>query len=111
MTTTPEISSAADSNLHEAIQALMPRPYNLTAEEIATIRDQVAGWLDDVCERLPRELRIERDGVKVSHFGDGVVSILVDDTHEIYGVPVQTLRTLVEVGGEILAMLDTPAAT
>ncbi|TWS27399.1 hypothetical protein FK530_18940 [Tsukamurella conjunctivitidis] len=109
MTTTPEISSAADSQLHEAIQALMPQPYNLTQEQIATIRAQVTTWLDDACARLTRELRIERDGVKVAHFGDGVVHILIDDTHEIYGVPVQTLRTLVEVGEELLAMLDAPS--
>ncbi|NMD55576.1 MULTISPECIES: hypothetical protein [Tsukamurella] len=106
MTTTPEISSAADSQLHDALDALMPQPYNLTQEQIATIRAQVTTWLDDACARLTRELRIERDGVKVAHFGDGMVHILIDDTHEIYGVPVQTLRTLVEVGGEILAMLD-----
>ncbi|BDD83432.1 hypothetical protein TPB0596_31950 [Tsukamurella pulmonis] len=107
--TSTEIASAADSNLHEAIQALMPRPYNLTAEEIATIREQVTTWLDDACERLPRELRIERANVRVSHFGDSLVHILIDDEHEIFGAPVQTLRTLVEVGGELLAMLDAPS--
>ncbi|WP_146437696.1 hypothetical protein [Tsukamurella sputi] len=104
-----EISSAADSQLHDALDALLPQPYNLTQEQIATIREQVTTWLDDACARLTRELRIERDGVKVAHFGDGIVQILIDDTHEIYGVPVQTLRTLVEVGGELLAMLDTPS--
>lgn len=109
--TTTEISSAADSNLHEAIQALMPRPYNLTAEEIATIREQVTGWLDDVCERLPRELQIERANVRVSHFSDGLVHILIDNEHEIFGAPVQTLRTLVEVGAELLALLDSPTET
>lgn len=109
--TTTEISSAADSQLHEAIQALMPRAYNLTAGEIATIREQVTTWLDEVCERLPRELQIERANVRVSHFGDGMVHILIDGEHEIFGAPVQTLRTLVEVGSEILTLLDTRAAT
>lgn len=104
--TTTEIPSAADSNLHEAIQALMPRAYNLSAGEIATIREQVVTWLDEVCERLPREVQIERDGVKVSHFGEGVVSIYVGADHELYGLPVADLRTLVEVGGELLARLD-----
>lgn len=104
MTTT--ISPTAGSNLHEALQALAPQPYNLTSEQIAAIRERVTAWLDTACAQMSRELCIERDGVKVAHFGEGLVHILVGTEHEIFAAPVQTLRTLVEVGGELLARLD-----